>query len=51
LPARPLEDREAFSAGVLKNSKEPDIAQAFVARLSVSEQTATVGRPTITRWQ
>jgi ABC-type molybdate transport system substrate-binding protein len=28
---RPLEDREPFTAGVLKNAKEPDIAQAFVA--------------------
>ena len=31
---RPLEDREAFTAGVLKNAKEPDIAQAFVASLT-----------------
>ena len=31
---RPLEDREPFTAGVLKNAKEPDIAQAFVASLT-----------------
>lgn len=31
---RPLEDREPFTAGVLKNAKEPGIAQAFVASLS-----------------
>jgi molybdate transport system substrate-binding protein len=31
---RPLEDREPFSAGVLKNAKEPDIAEAFVASLA-----------------
>jgi molybdate transport system substrate-binding protein len=30
----PFEDREPFTAGVLKNSKEPDIAQAFIASLS-----------------
>jgi molybdate transport system substrate-binding protein len=30
----PLEDREPFTAGVLKNAKEPDIAQAFVASLT-----------------
>ena len=31
---RPLEDREPFTAGVLKNAKEPDIAQAFIATLT-----------------
>jgi molybdate transport system substrate-binding protein len=31
---RPLEDREPFTAGVLKNAKEADIAQAFVASLT-----------------
>lgn len=31
---RPLEDREPFTAGVLKNAKEPDIARAFVATLT-----------------
>jgi molybdate transport system substrate-binding protein len=31
---RPLEDREPFTAGVLKNAKEPAIAQAFVASLT-----------------
>ena len=31
---RPLEDREGFTAGVLKNAKEPDIAAAFVATLT-----------------
>jgi molybdate transport system substrate-binding protein len=31
---RPLEDREPFTAGVLKNAKEPDIAQAFVESLT-----------------
>jgi hypothetical protein len=30
----PLEDREPFTAGVLKNAKEPDIARAFVASLT-----------------
>lgn len=30
----PFEDREPFTAGVLKNAKEPDIAQAFIASLS-----------------
>jgi molybdate transport system substrate-binding protein len=31
---RPLEDREPFTAGVLKNASEPDIARAFVASLA-----------------
>jgi molybdate transport system substrate-binding protein len=30
----PLQDREPFTAGVLKNAKEPDIARAFVASLT-----------------
>ena len=34
---RPLEDREPFTAGVLKNAKEPGIAEAFVASLSGPE--------------
>ena len=34
---RPLEDREPFTAGVLKNAKEPAIAEAFVASLSGPE--------------
>jgi molybdate transport system substrate-binding protein len=38
---RPLEDREPFTAGVLKNAQEPDIAQAFVASLT-SPQAAAV---------
>ena len=38
---RPLEDREPFTAGVLKNAKEPDVAQAFVASL-VAPETAAV---------
>ena len=33
----PLEDREPFTAGVLKNAKEPAIAEAFVASLSGPE--------------
>ena len=37
---RPLEDREPFTAGVLKNAKEPDIAQAFVASLTAPEAAA-----------
>jgi ABC-type molybdate transport system substrate-binding protein len=37
---RPLEDREPFTAGVLKNAKEPDIAQAFVASLAAPEAAA-----------
>lgn len=37
---RPLEDREPFTAGVLKNAKEPDIAQAFVASLTAPEAEA-----------
>jgi molybdate transport system substrate-binding protein len=38
---RPLEDREPFTAGVLKHAQEPDIAQAFVASLT-SPQAAAV---------
>src|SRR3954468_15846991 len=38
--SRPLEDREPFTAGVLKNAKEPDIAQAFVASLTAPEAVA-----------
>ena len=37
---RPLEDREPFTAGVLKNAKEPDIARAFVASLAAPEAAA-----------
>jgi molybdate transport system substrate-binding protein len=37
---RPLEDREPFTAGVLKNAKEPDIAQAFIASLTTPEAAA-----------
>lgn len=37
---RPLEDREPFTAGVLKNAKEPDIAKAFVASLAAPEAAA-----------
>ena len=37
---RPLEDREPFTAGVLKNTKEPAIAQAFVASLTAPEAAA-----------
>ncbi len=37
---RPLEDREPFTAGVLKNATEPDIAQAFVASLVAPEAAA-----------
>ena len=37
---RPLEDREAFTAGVLKDAKEPDIAEAFVASLTAPEAAA-----------
>src|SRR4051812_8331214 len=37
---RPLEDREPFTAGVLKNAKEPDIAQTFVASLVAPEAAA-----------
>ena len=37
---RPLEDREPFTAGVLKNAKEPAIAEAFVASLSGPEAAA-----------
>ncbi len=37
---RPLEDREPFTVGVLKNAKEPDIAQAFVASLTAPEAAA-----------
>ena len=36
----PLEDREPFTAGVLKNAKEPDIAPAFVASLTAPEAAA-----------
>jgi len=36
----PLEDREPFTAGVLKNAKEPEIAQAFVASLVAPEAAA-----------
>lgn len=37
---RPLEDREPFTAGVMKNAKEPDIARAFVASLTAPEAVA-----------
>jgi len=37
---RPLEDREPFTAGVLKNAKEPDIARAFVESLTALEAVA-----------
>ena len=37
---RPLEDREPFTAGVLKNAKEPDIAQTFVESLTAPEAAA-----------
>jgi molybdate transport system substrate-binding protein len=33
----PLQDREPFTAGVLKNAQEPDIARAFVASLMTPE--------------
>ena len=36
----PLEDREPFTAGVLKNAKEPDIARAFVASLTAPAAAA-----------
>ena len=36
----PLEDREPFTAGVLKNAKEPGIAAAFVASLTGPEAAA-----------
>jgi molybdate transport system substrate-binding protein len=36
----PLEDREGFTAGVLKNAKAPDIAAAFVATLAAPEAAA-----------
>jgi molybdate transport system substrate-binding protein len=36
----PLQDREPFTAGVLKNAQEPDIAQAFVASLMTPEAAA-----------
>jgi molybdate transport system substrate-binding protein len=36
----PLEDREPFTAGMLKNAKEPGIAQAFVASLTAPEAAA-----------
>lgn len=36
----PLEDREHFTAGVLKTAIEPDIAQAFVASLTAPEAAA-----------
>jgi molybdate transport system substrate-binding protein len=37
---RPLEDREPFTAGVLKNAKQPDIAEAFVASLTAPDAAA-----------
>jgi molybdate transport system substrate-binding protein len=37
---RPLEDREPFTAGVLKNAKEANIAQAFVASLTGPDAAA-----------
>jgi molybdate transport system substrate-binding protein len=37
---RPLEDREPFTAGVLKNAKEPGIAEAFVASLTAPQAAA-----------
>jgi molybdate transport system substrate-binding protein len=37
---RPLEDREPFTAGVLKNAKAPEIAAAFVASLSAPDAAA-----------
>ena len=37
---RPLEDREPFTAGVLKTAKEPDIARTFVASLAAPEAAA-----------
>ncbi len=37
---RPLEDREPFTAGVLKNAKEPGIAEAFVASLTAPDAAA-----------
>ena len=37
---RPLEDREPFTAGVLKNAKEPGIAAAFLATLTAPEAAA-----------
>lgn len=40
-PAAPLEDREPFTAGVLKNAKEPDIARAFVATMTAPEAAAS----------
>jgi molybdate transport system substrate-binding protein len=36
----PLQDREPFTAGVLKNAKEPDIARAFVASLTAPDAAA-----------
>jgi molybdate transport system substrate-binding protein len=36
----PLEDREPFTAGVLKTAAEPDIAKAFVASLTAPEAAA-----------
>jgi len=36
----PLKDREPFTAGVLKSAKEPDLARAFVASLTVPEAAA-----------
>ena len=36
----PLEDREPFTAGVLKSAKEPDIARAFVASLTAPAAAA-----------
>lgn len=37
---RPLEDREPFTAGVLKNANEPTIARAFVASLTAPDAAA-----------
>ncbi|AMN42682.1 molybdate ABC transporter substrate-binding protein [Rhodoplanes sp. Z2-YC6860] len=37
---RPLQDREPFTAGVLNNAQEPDIARAFVASLTTPEAAA-----------
>jgi molybdate transport system substrate-binding protein len=37
---RPLEDREPFTAGVLKNANEPTIARAFVASLAAPDAAA-----------
>ena len=36
----PLEDREPFTAGVLKSAKEPDLARAFVASLTAPAAAA-----------